>query len=126
MIFFYPKASTPGCTQQACLLRDVSGQIGEVRIVGISPDKPAAQLRFDERNGLGYALLADTDHVVAEAFGVWQLKQLYGKSYMGIVRSAFLVSTTRGMGAVGTCAVEPMATSNASGNIREPQGDDKV
>ena len=93
MIFFYPKASTPGCTQQACLLRDVSEQIGDVRIVGISPDKPAAQLKFDERNGLGYALLADMDHVVAEAFGVWQLKQLYGKSYMGIVRSAFLVST---------------------------------
>ncbi len=91
MIFFYPKASTPGCTQQACALRDIRGQVGDTSIVGISPDKPAAQLKFDQRNDLGYPLLADTDHAVAEAFGVWKLKKLYGKEYMGIERSAFLI-----------------------------------
>jgi peroxiredoxin Q/BCP len=91
MIFFYPKASTPGCTQQACALRDVRGQVGDTVIVGISPDKPASQQKFDDKYGLGYPLLADVDHAVAEAYGVWQQKMNYGKTYMGIVRSAFLV-----------------------------------
>jgi thioredoxin-dependent peroxiredoxin len=91
LVFFYPKASTPGCTQQACGLRDIASQIGDTAIVGISPDKPAAQLKFATAQALGYQLLADTDHTVAEAFGVWQEKMLYGKTYMGIVRSAFLI-----------------------------------
>jgi thioredoxin-dependent peroxiredoxin len=91
LVFFYPKADTPGCTQQACGLRDISGQIGDVKIVGISPDKPAKQAKFDEKYSLGYPLLADVDHVAAEAFDVWQEKSLYGKTYMGVVRSAFLI-----------------------------------
>ncbi len=91
LVFFYPKASTPGCTQQACALRDVAGQVGDTAIVGISPDKPGAQLKFDEKYSLGYPLLADTEHAVAEAYGVWKLKKNYGKEYMGIERSAFLV-----------------------------------
>jgi peroxiredoxin Q/BCP len=91
LVFFYPKASTPGCTQQACALRDVAGQVGDTAIVGISPDKPGAQLKFDEKFSLGYPLLADTEHAVAEAYGVWKLKKNYGKEYMGIERSAFLV-----------------------------------
>jgi len=91
MVFFYPKASTPGCTQQACALRDVAGQVGDTVIIGISPDKPAAQKKFDDKYELGYPLLADTDHAVAEAFGVWKLKKNYGKEYMGIERSAFLI-----------------------------------
>lgn len=91
LVFFYPKASTPGCTQQACALRDVAGQVGDTAIVGISPDKPGAQLKFDEKYSLGYTLLADTEHAVAEAYGVWKLKKNYGKEYMGIERSAFLV-----------------------------------
>ena len=91
MVFFYPKANTPGCTQQACGLRDVAGQIGDVAIVGISPDKPAAQAKFDEKYGLGYPLLADVDHEVADVYGVWGEKSMYGKKYMGIVRSAFLI-----------------------------------
>ena len=89
LIFFYPKASTPGCTQQACGLRDVAVE-GTV-ILGISPDKPAAQKKFDDKYSLGYPLLADTEHEVAEAYGVWAQKSMYGKQYMGIVRSAFLV-----------------------------------
>lgn len=91
MVFFYPKASTPGCTQQACALRDIAGQVGDTAIIGISPDKPAAQKKFDDKYELGYPLLADTDHAVAEAFGVWRLKKNYGKEYMGIERSAFLI-----------------------------------
>jgi peroxiredoxin Q/BCP len=91
LIFFYPKANTPGCTQQACGLRDVAGSVDGTVIVGISPDKPAAQKKFDDKYELGYDLLADTEHTVAEAFGVWQEKVNYGKRYMGIVRSAFLI-----------------------------------
>jgi thioredoxin-dependent peroxiredoxin len=91
LVFFYPKASTPGCTQQACGLRDIASQIGDTAIVGISPDKPAAQLKFATAQTLGYPLLADIDHAVAEAFGVWKEKTLYGKKYMGIERSAFLI-----------------------------------
>ena len=91
LIFFYPKASTPGCTQQACALRDISGQVGDTRIIGVSPDKPAAQKKFAEKHALPYPLLADVDHELAEAFGVWKQKQNYGRSYMGIERSAFLI-----------------------------------
>ena len=91
LVFFYPKAATPGCTQQACALRDIAGNVGDTAIIGISPDKPAAQLKFDQKYELGYPLLADVDHAVSEAFGVWQEKKNYGKTYMGIVRSAFLI-----------------------------------
>lgn len=91
LIFFYPKADTPGCTQQACGLRDVSGDVGDTAIVGISPDKPAKQAKFDDKYSLGFPLLADEDHSVAEAYGVWTEKSMYGRKYMGILRSAFLV-----------------------------------
>jgi thioredoxin-dependent peroxiredoxin len=92
MVFFYPKASTPGCTTQACGLRDVAGDIGDTQILGISPDTPKRQAAFDEKFELGFPLLADEDHAVAEAFGVWGEKKLYGRAYMGIIRSAFLLS----------------------------------
>jgi peroxiredoxin Q/BCP len=91
LVFFYPKASTPGCTQQACGLRDLVGQVGDTVILGISPDKPAAQKKFDDKYSLGYSLLADTEHTVAESYDVWKEKSMYGKTYMGILRSAFLV-----------------------------------
>jgi peroxiredoxin Q/BCP len=91
LVFFYPKADTPGCTTQACGLRDVAGDVGDTAIVGISPDKPAKQAKFDEKYGLGFPLLADEDHAVAESFGVWVEKSMYGRKYMGIERSAFLV-----------------------------------
>lgn len=93
MVFFYPKASTPGCTQQACALRDIAGDIGDAQIIGVSPDKSASQKKFADKNSLPYPLLADVDHQLAEAFGVWKMKQLYGRSYMGIERSAFLIDT---------------------------------
>jgi thioredoxin-dependent peroxiredoxin len=90
-IYFYPKADTPGCTTQACGLRDIANEVGDTAIVGISPDKPAAQKKFDTKYGLGFPLLSDVDHAVAEAFGVWKQKSMYGRTYMGIERSAFLV-----------------------------------
>ncbi len=91
LVYFYPKADTPGCTQQSCFLRDLAGQIGDTAIVGISPDKPEKQAKFDQKYSLGFPLLADTEHAVAEAYGVWAEKKNYGKTYMGIVRSAFLI-----------------------------------
>ena len=91
LVYFYPKADTPGCTQQACGLRDIAEEVGDTAIIGISPDKPAAQKRFDAKYGLGFPLLSDPDHAVAEAYDVWQEKKMYGKTYMGILRSAFLI-----------------------------------
>jgi peroxiredoxin Q/BCP len=91
LVFFYPKANTPGCTQQACALRDISSQVGDTVIIGVSPDASAAQKKFDDKYTLGYPLLADTEHAVAEAYGVWKEKSMYGKKYMGIERSAFLI-----------------------------------
>jgi thioredoxin-dependent peroxiredoxin len=91
LVYFYPKADTPGCTTQACGLRDVLGDIGDTAVLGISPDKPVKQKRFDEKYGLGFPLLSDEDHAVAEAYGAWGEKSMYGRKYMGIVRSAFLV-----------------------------------
>jgi peroxiredoxin Q/BCP len=91
LVYFYPRADTPGCTAQACGLRDVRGQIGDTAVVGISPDKPTAQAKFDEKYGLGFPLLSDVDHAVAEAYGVWTEKTNYGRKYMGIERSAFLI-----------------------------------
>src|SRR5215210_2527600 len=72
-------------------MRDIAGQIGDTAILGISPDKPDKQAKFDIKYGLGFPLLADEDHTVAEAYDVWVEKSMYGKKYMGILRSAFLV-----------------------------------
>jgi peroxiredoxin Q/BCP len=91
LIYFYPKADTPGCTAQACGLRDIADRIGDTAVMGISPDKPTAQKKFDDKYGLGFPLLSDVDHTVAEAFDVWKEKSMYGRTYMGIERSAFLV-----------------------------------
>ena len=91
LVFFYPKADTPGCTTQACGLRDVADQVGDTAIVGISPDMPDKQAAFDQKYSLGYPLLSDPEHKVAEAYGVWGEKKLYGRAFMGIIRSAFLI-----------------------------------
>jgi peroxiredoxin Q/BCP len=91
LIYFYPKADTPGCTVQACGLRDIAGEIGDTVIVGISPDAPPRLKRFDDKYGLGFTLLSDVDHDVAERYGVWAEKKNYGKTYMGVQRSAFLI-----------------------------------
>ena len=93
LVYFYPEADTPGCTTQSCDVRDHLQELAELGldVVGISPDEPAKQLAFDEKFSLGFPLLADTDHAVAEAWGTWGEKQLYGKTYIGITRSSFLI-----------------------------------
>jgi peroxiredoxin Q/BCP len=91
LVYFYPKADTPGCTAQSCGLRDVRGEIGDTAIIGISRDEPEQQKKFDEKYNLGFPLLSDEDHAVADAYGAWGERSMYGKNYMGIVRSAFLV-----------------------------------
>jgi peroxiredoxin Q/BCP len=88
LVYFYPKADTPGCTTQACSLRDVLGQLGDTAVVGISKDTPPAQARFDEKYGLGFPLLSDPESATARAYGAWG-KGMYGRE--GVLRSAFLV-----------------------------------
>jgi peroxiredoxin Q/BCP len=92
LVYFYPKADTPGCTQQSCGLRDIADQIGKTVIVGISPDKPAKLLKFDEKYSLGFTLLSDDTNSVAKKYKVWTKKSMYGREYMGIERSAFLIN----------------------------------
>jgi peroxiredoxin Q/BCP len=91
LIYFYPKADTPGCTQQSCNLRDIKDQIGKIAIVGVSPDTVAKQLKFDEKYELGFPLLADVDQKMCKAYKVWKKKSMYGREYMGVERSAFLI-----------------------------------
>jgi peroxiredoxin Q/BCP len=91
LVYFYPKADTPGCTTQSCALRDIADDVGDTAIIGISPDDPTRQKKFDDKYSLGFPLLADTEHSVAEKYGVWGEKKNYGRTYMGIIRSAFLV-----------------------------------
>ena len=92
LVYFYPKADTPGCTQQSCGLRDIADQIGKTVIVGISPDKPAKLLKFDEKFSLGFTLLSDDANAVAKKYKVWKKKSMYGREYMGIERAAFLIN----------------------------------
>lgn len=91
LVFFYPKANTPGCTTQACGLRDAAPDLGDVAVLGVSPDAPEAQAAFDRDFGLGFPLLSDPQHRVAEKYGAWGEKKMYGRSYQGVIRSAFLV-----------------------------------
>jgi len=93
LVYFYPEADTPGCTTQSCDVRDHRQAFAELGldVVGISPDAPAAQLAFDEKYALGFPLLSDPDHAVSEAWGTWGEKKNYGRTYMGIIRSAFVI-----------------------------------
>ena len=93
LVYFYPKADTPGCTRQACSIRDAREFLADLglAVVGISPDQPARQKKFDDKYNLAFPLLADPDHRVAEAYGVWGEKTLYGKKSLGITRSSFLI-----------------------------------
>ncbi|MCE9970189.1 thioredoxin-dependent thiol peroxidase [Aeromonas salmonicida] len=93
LIYFYPKAMTPGCTTQACGLRDVNSELAALNVVvlGISPDPAKRLKKFEERDSLNFRLLADEDHTVADAFGVWGPKKFMGKEYDGIHRLSFLI-----------------------------------
>ena len=90
LVYFYPKADTPGCTTQSCELRDIRDDV-DVQILGISPDQPEKQKKFDDKYSLGFPLLSDPDHAVADKYGAWGPKKLYGREYEGIIRSAFLI-----------------------------------
>jgi thioredoxin-dependent peroxiredoxin len=93
VLYFYPKADTPGCTVEACEFRDDYAKIKKAGavILGVSPDKPESQKKFTEKFSLPFPLLADTDKKVAMAYDVWKEKNMYGKKSMGIVRSTFII-----------------------------------
>jgi peroxiredoxin Q/BCP len=93
LVYLYPKADTPGCTVQSCSIRDHRADLAGIgaEALGISPDLPEAQLAFDAKFGLGFPLLSDPDHAVAEAWGTWGERERDGKRFMGIIRSSFLV-----------------------------------
>ena len=93
VLYFYPKADTPGCTTQACGIRDhrADYERAGATVVGVSPDTVPAQRKFAEKNGLDFTLLADEDHAIADLYGVWGEKKMYGKSYMGVQRATFII-----------------------------------
>ena len=93
VLYFYPKADTPGCTTQACGIRDHRADYEEagVRVLGVSPDSVEAIRKFHDKQDLNFTLLADADHAVAEQYGAWGEKSMYGKTYMGVMRSTFII-----------------------------------
>jgi peroxiredoxin Q/BCP len=95
-MYFYPKAFTPGCTTEACDFRDRYELFAEsgVEIIGISPDQPDKLAKFRDEHGLPFDLLSDADHEIATAYGAYGLKKNYGREYLGIIRSTFLIDAT--------------------------------
>jgi peroxiredoxin Q/BCP len=93
VLYFYPRADTPGCTTQACGIRDRSDEYAAAgaRVIGVSPDEPEKIKKFDDKHELGFTLLGDVDHAVADAYGAWGEKSMYGKKYMGMLRSTFII-----------------------------------
>ena len=93
LIYFYPKADTPGCTKQSCQVSESLPQLGKagIKALGISPDTPEKQSKFDQKYSLNFPLLCDTDHAVADLYGVWGEKTSFGQTKMGIIRSSFLI-----------------------------------
>jgi peroxiredoxin Q/BCP len=93
VLYFYPRADTPGCTTQACGIRDHHNDYADTgaRVIGISPDEVDAVRKFADKYDLDFTLLADADHAVADAYGTWGEKSMYGKKYMGVARATFLI-----------------------------------
>ena len=93
LLYFYPKANTPGCTKQACSIKDAGKELKKLgaSALGISPDKPTKQKKFDDKYKLGFPLLSDHDNKVAKLYGAWGEKSMYGKTYEGIIRSSFVI-----------------------------------
>ena len=93
VVYFYPKDDTPGCTTEACEFRDLHDELGglDAQVWGVSPDGAGSHAAFRAKFGLPFSLLSDEDHAAAEAFGAWGAKKNYGRTYMGIIRSSFLV-----------------------------------
>jgi peroxiredoxin Q/BCP len=96
VLYFYPKDDTPGCTKEACNFRDAQSQLAKTQavVLGISPDSVESHARFRDKFELNFPLLADTDHSVAEAYGAWREKNMYGKKSMGIQRSTYLIDAS--------------------------------
>jgi len=93
VLYFYPRAMTPGCTVQACGIRDSAKALAKANavVLGVSPDQPKSLLKFRERDNLNFDLLSDPDHAVAEKYGVWGLKKFMGRESMGILRTTFII-----------------------------------
>ena len=116
VLYFYPRADTPGCTKQACGVRDHQRDYAkfDAEVLGVSPDTVAKVKRFHDKQGLNFTLLADEDHAVAEKYGVWVEKSMYGKKYFGNERTTFVID---GKGSVGTSfarSSRPSTTSSCS------------
>lgn len=112
IIYFYPKDNTPGCTAEACNFRDnyeIFRKMGYT-VIGVSPDSEASHIRFKEKYDLPFILISDPDHKLAEVFGVWRMKKMAGREYMGVVRTTFVV----GADGVVTDVVEKVKTKTAS------------
>ncbi len=93
ILYFYPKDNTPGCTKEACDFRDATDRLQSkgVAVLGVSPDSVASHQKFKTKYSLPFPLIVDEDHRIAEAYGVWREKSLYGRKFMGIVRSTFVI-----------------------------------
>lgn len=120
VLYFYPKADTPGCTKQACALRDIHPDIEEkdIVVIGVSPDGPEALAEFRAKYHLPFVLLSDPDHAVAEAYGAWGEKSLYGRSITGILRTHIAID---GGGKVMEyrLKVKPLSTANLAKSLTE-------
>lgn len=110
LLYFYPKALTPGCTTQACGLRDIQKELTDRGVVtlGVSPDAVSKLKKFHDTHQLNFDLLSDSDHQLAEAYGVWAPKKFMGKEFLGIVRKSFLIDPTGRLAAV----IDDFKTSN--------------
>ena len=113
VLYFYPKADTPGCTKQACALRDIYPQIEakDAVVIGISPDQPNALQKFRKKYYLPFILLSDPEHKVAEAYGAWGEKKMFGKTSQGIIRSHFAVDE-QGLLTEAKLKVKPLTTAD--------------
>lgn len=120
ILYFYPKADTPGCTKQACALRDAYPQIeaNDAVVIGISPDEPEKLVKFREKYDLPFLLLSDSDHSVAEAYGAWGEKSMYGKTYEGIIRSHFAIDSEGNL-TEADIKVKPLSTADLALKILE-------
>jgi peroxiredoxin Q/BCP len=120
IVYFYPKADTPGCTKQACTLRDSYATITaeDAVVIGISPDKAEDLIKFREKYDLPFILLSDPDHEAAEAYGVWGEKKMFGKTYEGIIRSHFAIDA-EGQVIEAERGVKPVTTADLALKIVE-------
>ena len=118
IVYFYPKADTPGCTKQACALRDVGPMIDNesITVIGISPDKPEKLAKFRAKYDLNFVLLSDPNHVAAEAYGAWGEKSMYGKRYMGFIRSHAAIDGDGKLLAIEN-KVKPLSTAELAQTI---------